>query len=196
MQVNANMITLQVQNGFYEEYVLDPEETGNVLPGAVVSIKSTEKLQADGVTTAVVSSQCQQDEIDDVETLILVENALLGKTINHKANKGEVTPLCRPVSGDRLLVRCTAGDYVDGDPLYFVQTPNGIYFSKDGDGSEIKAYALERFVVPEVVTGVPDEFAKLTPPMFIDVVDDSTTERPSSTRLNGGVVNLLRVRIA
>lgn len=192
MIVNQNTITLQVQNGFYEEYVLDPAEAGNVMPGAIVSIKSTPDMQADHVNAAVVSSQSAQAEIDDVELLVLVENALLGKSINHKANKGEVIPLCRPISGDRLLVRCVSGDYKDGDALGYKQTANGIYLAKmdDADGSEIKAYAMEAFAVP--VTSQPAN----TPPFYYDVVDDSTTERPASTVMNTGVVNLLRVRIA
>ena len=194
MKLDQHSIPLSPCNGFYEEYVLDPAETGNVLPGAMVATKAAAAVQADGITAAVVASQVPTGgDIDNIEPFIVVENALLGKSISHKAFKGEVMPLYRPVSGDRFLARAVAGNYVEGDALYFTQTANGIYFTKttgEGTGSEVKAYAAESFVIPAATN------TALTPPFFYDVVDDSTTERPSSTRMNGGVVNLLRVRFA
>lgn len=122
---------------------------------------------------------------------MVIENALLGKSINHKAYPGEVTGVYRPVSGDRFLARAVAGNYVEGDPLYYTQTNNGIYFTKVGTtGQEIKAFAAESFVIPAATNTATN------PPFFYDQVDDSTTERPSSVNMNGGYVNLLRIRIA
>lgn len=194
MKINQHTVVLNAQNGFYEEYVLDSAEAGNVMPGAIVTQKSTQTVQADGIKTAVASSQVPNGtDIDTVELFVVVENALIGKSINHKAIPGEVTPMYRPISGDRFLVRAVAGSYVSGDPLYLTQTNNGIYVTKtagNDTGNEVKAYAVESFVVPAATN------TALTPPFFYDVVDDSTTERPATTRLNGGVVNLLAVRIA
>ena len=194
MKVDQHSIPLSPCNGIYEEFVLDPAEAGNVLPGAMLTPKATETTQADGIAKAVLSSQVLTGAaIDSVELFVAVENALLGKSINHKAFKGEVTPVYRPVSGDRYLARAVAGNYAEGDALYLTQTANGLYFTKttgEGTGSEVKAYAAESFVIPAATN------TALTPPFFYDVVDDSTTERPSSTRMNGGVVNLLRVRLA
>lgn len=194
MKVNQHSITLNPCNGFYEEYVLDSSESGNVLPGAVVTQKATTAVQADGVTAAVVSSQVPTGgDIDAVELFVVTENALIGKSINHKAAAGEVTPLHRPVSGDCLLVRAVAGAYAVGDPLYLTQTTNGIYVTKtsgSGTGSAIKAYAGEAFTVLSATNTTTD------PKFYYDVIDDSTTERPATTNVAGGVVNLLRVRIA
>jgi len=220
MQVNANTIKLQVQNGFHEEYTLDPEETGMVLPGTMVSVKSTVDgdgnpiIQADGVTSAVVTSQDEQEDIDLNEVLVVVENAFLGKTMNHKSNPGEVILLVRPIEGDRLLLRCMPGDYEEGDPLYRVQTPNGIYVTKDAgaaDGSAIVAWAVEHFVVPDFLTdGDPTGvFLNRTPKFFGDVPDTSTGDGTApifrfvdargdkrEVRMNGGVFNLVRARLS
>lgn len=195
MKIDQNTICLSPHNGLYTEYVLKSTESGNVLPGALVAIASTVDVQSDGVETAVIQSQLPSGvDIDDVEPMVVIENALLGKSINHKALKGEVTPLFRPISGDRLLVRVVAGAYVDGDPLYPIVTNNGIYLTKNsaasGAGSSICAYACENFTVPATTN------TSATPPFYYDVVDDSTIERPSTTKMNGGVVNLLRVRFA
>lgn len=194
MKVDQHSILLSPCNGFYEEFTLDPQETGTVLPGAMLTQKATATVQADGINTSVLASQVTEGtDIDAVEIFIAAENALLGKSINHKANKGEVTPVYRPVSGDRYLVRAVAGNYAAGDALYLTQTNNGIYFTKTtgaGTGSDVKAYAAEAFVIPAVTN------TTLNPPFYYDVEDDSTTERPSTVRMNGGVVNLLRVRFA
>lgn len=193
MIVNQHTILATPRNGFYEEYVLDSEETGTVLPGACLTLKSTANPQADGIATAVLTSQVPSGgDIDTVEFFVVIENALLGKSINHKAYTGEVTPVYRPVSGDRFLARAVAGSYVEGDPLYLVQTANGLYFTKaaGAGGGEVKAFAAESFVVQDATN------LACNPKFYYDVVDDSTTERPSSVNMNGGVVNLLRVRIA
>ena len=193
MQVDQHRIELNPSNGFYEEYTLDTAETGQVLPGAFVTLKATEAVQAGG-NACVLSSQVPTgSDIDDVEVFIVLENALLGKSINHKAFPGEVTSVNRPVSGDRYLVRAVAGNYASGDPLYFVQTNNGIYVTKtagEGTGSEVKGYAAESFVVSATTN------TTLDPKFYYDVVDDSTSERPATVKMNGGVMNLLRVRMA
>lgn len=194
MNVDQHSILLSPCNGFYEEFTLDPQEAGSVLPGAMLTQKATTAVQADGITTSVLTSQVSTgSDIDAVEIFVAAENALIGKSINHKANKGEVTPVYRPVSGDRYLVRAVAGNYSSGDALYLVQTTNGIYFTKTSSsstGSAVKAYAAESFVISATTN------TTLNPPFYYDVVDDSTTERPSTVRMNGGVMNLLRVRFA
>lgn len=142
-------------------------------------------------------------DVDSVELLVVVENALLGKSINHLAFRGEVTPVYRPVSGDRFLVRAVPGkDYIEGQALYLVPYTSangkvgGYYFTNDktaeGAGSEIRAYAAETFSIP----ATSEAGAAFSPKIFIDEIDDSTTERPSTIKMNGGLVNLLRVRIA
>lgn len=194
MKLNQNAILLDPHNGFYEEYVLASTETATILPGTFLVMNGTEDVQGNEETAVVQSTVPEDYEIDSVETFVVLENALLSKSINHKAFPGEITPLYRPVSGDRVLVRAVTGAYVDGDPLYFVQTANGIYVTKDnsaaGAGEEIKAYACENFTIPAETN------MAAKPPIYIDAVDDSTIERPSTVRLNGAVVNLLRVRFA
>ena len=149
------------------------------------------------------------DYLDGVELHILVENALIGKSINHLFTPGEKTPVYTPVQGDRFLVRCYPGqNYKEGDALYLTDyNQNGVkgfYFTKKkptGEttesyptgaiSNEIKAYAAESFSVPSTTTLQYDPL-----PIYIDAIDDSTTERPATTPLNGALVNLLRVRIA
>lgn len=194
MKLNQNAILLDPHNGFYEEYVLNSTETGTVLPGTFLVLNGTMDVQGNEETAVVQTAIPADYEIDGVETFIVLENALLSKSINHKAFPGEITPLYRPVSGDRALVRAVTGAYTDGDPLYFVSTANGIYVTKDnsatGAGEEIKAYACENFTIPAETN------TSAKPPIYINAVDDSTIERPSTIKLNGVVVNLLRVRFA
>lgn len=192
MLINQNTILASPRNGYYEEYVLDSATTGNVMPGALLCLKGVDEVQADGVETAVLTTApADGADLASVEAFVVIENALLGKSINHKAYPGEVTGVYRPVSGDRFLARAVAGNYVEGDPLYYTQTNNGIYFTKVGTtGQEIKAFAAESFVIPAATNTATN------PPFFYDQVDDSTTERPSSVNMNGGYVNLLRIRIA
>ena len=180
----------QIEEVEEEPVETDSDETVGV--GDTVVIQPDQEIT--GEIVEVVEEEPADEMVEDsVELFVAVENALLGKSINHKAFKGEVTPVYRPVSGDRYLARAVARNYAEGDALYLTQTTNGIYFTKttgEGTGSEVKAYAAESFVIPAATN------TALTPPFFYDVVDDSTTERPSSTRMNGGVVNLLRVRFA
>jgi len=69
--------------------------------------------------------------------------------------------------------------YKIGEPVYAIQTPNGIYVSKEQEGKFI-GWAMEDFEVTQAM---------------VDLVDDSTPVRPSTINLNGAIVNLLRVRI-
>lgn len=144
------------------------------------------------------------DDLNAVEVLILVENALLGKGICALYFPGEKTPVYTPVSGDRYLGRCVPGEYTEGQPLYLCDYENevggkkvkGFYFcgssySAGAKSSEIKAFAGEDFVCPNAT----DEDRKPYP-FFLDGIDDSTTERPASIKLNGALTNLLRVRMA
>lgn len=152
-------------------------------------------------------SAIKSDDLNAVEILILVENALLGKGICALYFPGERTPVYSPVSGDRYLARCVPGTYTEGDPLYLTDYSyqvdgkqiKGYYFcGKDyqapagsAKSTEIKAFAGEDFIAPE--TSNPD---RKPYPYFRDVIDDSTTERPSTTNINGALTNLLRVRMA
>lgn len=160
------------------------------------------------VITAGKGGTATPAQLDEVEVLILVENALLGKGICALYFPGEVTPVYSPVSGDRYLGRCVPGKYTEGEPLYLCDyapdTDNqltedgysvrGFYFcGKDyvGRGNEIKAFAGEDFICP----GATNKDRKPYP-FFLDVVDDSTTERPATNNINGALTNLLRVRMA
>lgn len=147
-------------------------------------------------------------DLDAVEILILVENALLGKGIHSLYFPGERTPVYSPVSGDRYLARCVPGRYTEGEPLWLLdytggdanRVIKGYYFCnkayKEANPSvvtsnEIKAFAGEDFVCPAET----DE-NRVPYPFFLDVIDDSTTERPSTINVNGAITNLLRVRMA
>ena len=162
------------------------------------------------VITAGKGGDASQEELDEVEVLILVENALLGKGICALYFPGEKTPVYSPVSGDRYLARCVPGTYKEGDPLYLCDyTPSeggdgltkggykvrGYYFcGKDYTGTrgkEIKAFAGEDFICPDATNKDRKPY-----PFFLDVVDDSTTERPATNNINGALTNLLRVRMA
>ncbi|MDR3197960.1 MAG: hypothetical protein LBU34_08855 [Planctomycetaceae bacterium] len=199
MIIDQNTITLFSQNGYHEEYTLDPAETGLVLPGSVVAVKSVSNIQSDMVNAAVVSSQASANLADDptdaqkaaalnaAELLIVKENALVGGGINRPSIAGETIVLERAVTGDRYLVRAIVGDYKQGDLLYLTQTANGIYFTKTvGTGANaapaVRAIAAENFSITN------------------DIVDLKDESNPIGTGknevLNGSVVNLLRVRIA
>lgn len=161
------------------------------------------------VITAGKGGEASVDDLNAVEILILVENALLGKGICALYFPGEKTPVYSPVSGDRYLARCVPGTYTEGEPLYLCDyvpagdggvtedgyKVRGYYFcGKDYIGTrstEIKAFAGEDFVCPDAT----NEDRKPLP-FFLDVVDDSTTERPASRKINGALTNLLRVRMA
>jgi hypothetical protein len=196
---DQNTITLLSQNGYHEEYTLDPAETGLVLPGSIVALKSVSAIQSDMVNTAVVSSQSSANLAEDaaaavkaaalnaVEILIVKENALVGGGINRPSQAGETIVLERGVSGDRYLVRAVVGDYKQGDPLYLTQTANGIYVTKtmgedENAAPSVRAIAIENFTITS------------------DMVDLKDESNPIGTGknevLNGGLVNLLRVRIA
>jgi hypothetical protein len=196
---DQNTITLLSQNGYHEEYTLDPTETGLVLPGSIVAVKSVANIQSDMVNTAVVSSQSSANlpadasaatkaaALNAVELLIVKENALVGGGINRPSVAGETIVMERAVTGDRYLVRAIVGDYKYGDSLYLTQTANGIYVTKTiGSGANaapsVRAIAIENFNIT------------------LDIVDLKDESNPIGTGKNqvpnGGLVNLLRVRIA
>ncbi|MDR2116768.1 MAG: hypothetical protein LBP87_10365 [Planctomycetaceae bacterium] len=199
MVIDQNTILLHSQNGYHEEYTLDPAETGLVLPGSVVAVKSVSTIQSDMVNAAVVSSQASANLAGDAtdvqkaavlnaaELLIVKENALVGGGINRPSIAGETIMLERAVSGDRYLVRAVVGEYKQGEPLYLTQTANGIYFTKTvGTGANaapaVRAFALENF---SIVAGM------------VDLKDESNPIGTGRNEVrNGGLVNLLRVRIA
>ena len=168
---DQNAIVLLGKNGYHEEYTLDPSETGLVLPGSIVAVK----------TPGVVTSQAA--DLSAIEPLIVNENALLGGTINRPSRKGEVILLQRGVSGDRYLLRALPETYHIGDPVYATQTPNGIYVSKENP-DDLLPFALA------------DEEYTITPDI-VDLKDESTSDGFGPNEVpNGGIVNLLRVRLA
>ena len=170
---DQNRIELKIRRGIYEEFTLRTDNTGYCLPGTLVAMTSDEQ------THATNSVDSQADDLDAFETLVVLENALLGKTINAKSYNGERILCRRAVSGDMYLLRAVPGEYKSGNPVYATQTPNGIYVTLDPDGKFV-GWAQESFTV---TTGM------------VDLLDDSTREAPSTINLNGAIVNLLRVRI-
>ena len=170
---DQNRIELQVRNSIYEEFILRGTNTGYCLPGTIVA--TTEDSQ-EFVTNTVDS---RTFDLQAFETFVILENALLGKGINAKSFNGERILCRRAVSGDVLLIRAVTGDYRIGQPVYATQTSNGIYVTNERDGKFV-GWAQEDFTVT---------------PSMVDLVDDSTSERPSTVNLNGVIVNLLRVRI-
>ena len=159
------------------------------------------------ITAGFVGGTATADDLDAVEVLILVENALLGKGIHSLYFPGEKTPVYSPVSGDRYLARCVPDTYTEGEPLYLCDYTSaagsgtneynikGYYFCKKSytgtKSKEIKAFAGEDFICPDATNADRKPY-----PFFLDVVDDSTTERPATTNINGCITNLLRVRMA
>ncbi|MDR2170676.1 MAG: hypothetical protein LBP59_11080 [Planctomycetaceae bacterium] len=190
MIINNNTILLSSQNGSHEEYVLDPVNTGLALPGSVVTLlyKSTEEstyVSTDSAKRLPNEATTAQKNaaLDAIELLIIKENALIGASINRPSQAGETILVQRAVTGDRYLVRVVAGVYEPGDPLYLTQTTNGIYFTKVlGGAPTVRAIALEAFSVTAEI---------------VDKVDRSTTDGVGTNEVpNGGLVNLLKVRIA
>jgi hypothetical protein len=207
-------IELQVSNSPYTEYVLDPMEVGKVLPGAIVSLYSIidgtptaantnqpwggatpqqiagpPNAQADGLLPGRIQSQAGANgapTIGEIEPIIVIDNRLLGRSMNHVARPGEVIPSRRLVSGDIVLIRCVTGTYHVGQPLYLTQTPNGMYVTgtKPTGDAQLLGYAQENFVVDS---------------NMVDLIDDSNSDFPTTRGpgyyINGMLVNLLRVRI-
>jgi hypothetical protein len=168
---DQNAIVLLGKNGYHEEYTLDPAESGLVLPGSIVAVKSPR----------MVSSQTE--DLSVVEPLIVKENALIGGTINRPSRKGEVIMVQRGVSGDRYLVRAVPGSYRIGDPVYVIQTANGIYVSKENP-DDLLPFAI-----------ADEDFTFGT--NIVDLKDESTTDGFGHNEVpNGGIVNLLKVRLA
>lgn len=168
---DQNRIELQVRKGIYEEYTLRTTNTGYCLPGTLVAMTNDPQPHT-------VDSQAA--DLDGFETIVVLENALLGKTINAKSYNGESILCRRAVSGDMYLLRAVPGDYLSGNPVYAAQTPNGIYITTDSSSGKFIGWAQENFTVTSAM---------------VDLVDDSTRDTPSTTNLNGKVVNLVRVRI-
>lgn len=174
MKKDQNRIELNVRRGIYEEFALSAEDTSSyIVPGTILSMTNV------GDTDELLEIQSQTEDIQGFEPCVVLENALLGKTINAKQYAGDCMLVRRLVSGDMYLLRAVAGTYTTGEPVYATQTDNGIFVSADGEG---------RFV------GWVQENYTVTPEM-IGLIDDSTLERPSTIPMNGRLVNLLRVRI-
>jgi len=178
MQKDANRIELNVRKGVYEEFVLQASTPSNpqglCLPGSIVAMTDAEQKHI------VNTVHSEATNIEGFETIVILENALLGKGINAASYDGEQILCRRVVSGDLYLLRCVPDTYKFGQPVYATQTPNGIYVSREGEGKFI-GWAQENF--------------ECTPDM-VDLVDASTRDMPQrDPNLNGAIVNLLRVRI-
>jgi hypothetical protein len=213
---DQNRIELQVSNSPYTEYVLDPAEAGKILPGAIVSlysiidaaptplntnqpwggttsqqIQGPPNAQADGLLPGRIQSQPVANgapDIGEVEPIIVIENSIIGRSMNHVSRPGEVIPTRRLVSGDIVLIRCVEGIYRVGMPVYLVRTPNGMYVTgvRPTTGEvQLLGYAQENFVVDG---------------SMVDLIDDMTADFPTTRGpgfyINGMLVNLLRTRIA
>ena len=109
---------------------------------------------------------------------VILENSLIANSINHQ-NFANLHARCRRlVAGDKFLLRAVAGSYNYGDPLYAVQTSNGIYVTTEKSGMFI---------------GWCEETYNITEDM-VDLVD--TYEFPETKgSLRGKLVNLIAVRI-
>lgn len=181
MLKDQNRIELQVRNGIYEEFTLMADDAASLLPGAMVAMQpmSVVNLDGTGYNSDAPTVSSQATDLDGFETLIVIENALLGKGIHAKQYPGEVILARRAVDADCYLLRAVAGSYRTGQALYATQTANGIYVSPVGTGKFI---------------GWCQEFYEITPEM-VDVIDDSTRETPSTVNVNGLMANLVKVRI-
>lgn len=173
MKKDQNRIALNVRRGIYEEFHLISTDTATVVPGTLLSMKNV------GSSTEPLELSSQTSDLDGFEACVVLENGLLGTSMNHKQYAGDLMLVRRLVSGDMYLLRAVAGTYTTGMPLYATQTTNGIYVSSTGAGKFI-GWAQENYTVTGTMVGL---------------VDDSTLTQPSSTNLNGVLVNLLRVRI-
>jgi hypothetical protein len=199
MLINQNRIELMPQNGIYDEYQLDPAETGTVLPGAIVCYKNRgdindrgpnnwwenktfEAMDAVNSVWATTQAITTTFDADGVAFNVVIEDALQGKGINTPSKVGDLILVRRGVSGDRYLVRCVEGNYEYGDPLYFIQTPNGVYLTKTrGSAQQVRAICKENFNVDA---------------SMMDLTDGSPEGYPNrGSGLNGKVVNLLRVEV-
>ncbi len=116
--------------------------------------------------------------IDKFAPAVVLENSLIGHSLNHKNKQDNVSRCRRLVPGDKFLLRAVADSYVFGDPLYAIQTDNGIYVTKEEGGMFI-GWSEEEYTITEDM---------------VDVVD--TYEFPDDKgSLRGKLVNLLAVRI-
>lgn len=170
MLLNQNRIELKARHGIYEEATLI-SGTAKVLPGALLSLSED--------VYNINTCKPEAANISGFETAIVLENALLGKAIHAVQYDNEIILVRRPVSGDVYLIRAVAGEYNQGDALYATQTANGIYVSKTGEGKFI-GWSQENYTITNDM---------------VDMIDNSTRDFPSDTKVNGRLVNLLRVRI-
>lgn len=170
MKKDQNRIELKVRMGIYEEATLDSGQA-KVLPGALLDLK-------EGVYGGNIAAPIA-DNIKGFDVAIVLENALLGKAIHAVQYDNETILLRRPIEGDVYLIRAVAGTYKTGDRVYARQTQNGIYVDKNGIGKFI-GWAQENYTITDEM---------------VDVIDTSTRDLPSDRKVNGALVNLLRVRI-
>ena len=170
MKKDQNRIELKVRMGIYEEATLDAGQA-KVLPGALLDLK--EGIYGGNIAVPIA------ENIKGFDVAIVLENALLGKAIHAVQYDNETILVRRPIEGDVYLIRAVAGTYKTGDRVYARQTQNGIYVDKNGIGKFI-GWAQENFTITDEM---------------VDVIDTSTRDLPSDRKVNGALVNLLRVRI-
>ena len=218
MKLDQNRIELKVQNSIYDEgvFVLADGTTPKLFAGTLVALGlpsgvakedavSKRKYLRTPDETVLIGSSTAGDVADicAFEPAIILENALLGLSINHRSDRytrpvdvvdeltGQVTRrnehmsehllARRVVNADVYLIRAMEGDYRAGDAVYAIQTDNGIYVTKDEYRGGMRI-------------GWAQEDYEITSDMM-DLEDDSNEERPSTLNLNGKFVNLLKVRI-
>jgi len=91
MIVNLNSIRLDPCNGVYEEYPLRPNETGNVLPGAIVAVTTvtTPYHLYNGVSGTAQSTGVRQSEVDPPTNMAGVRLVPATEAQDAQGNPGE-----------------------------------------------------------------------------------------------------------
>ena len=214
---NSNTIALQPANSRYEEYMLDPAETGLAMPGTVLALgRSSDDVFAgnavvDGVYQAngnnavtrsetphgmgrgMLTSQADTNgaaPLGLISPFLVIENALLGTALNKPSIPGSVIPGYRVSDEDVFNVRCVPGSYTVGQPVFLIQTINGIYVTNEYEaGLPLFGHAEENYVVTAANTDLVDNSTHEIPPL------PQTAGGVTYLNLNGALVNLLRVRI-
>ena len=217
---NSNTIALQPANSRYEEYALDPEETGLALPGTILALgRNSDALFAgnavkDGVyqpngNNAVTRHEMQgmgrgmltsqagtkgASALGVVKPFIVTENVLLGTALNKPSIPGSVIPGYLIADEDVFNVRCVPGQYTNGQAVYLTQTPNGIYVTGTAaPGLPLLGHVEENYVVTASNTDLVDNSTHETLPLPQTV--GTGPDAVKYLNLNGVLVNLLRVRI-
>ncbi len=218
---NSNTIVLQKETSKYEEFPLDPNETGLALPGTILAIgrsgdtapignfvnkdgvykpngyNATTRSEMTGMGKGMLTTKAGTigaPTLGVVRPFIVMENVLLGTALNKPSIPGSVIP--GYVLGDNSVfnVRCVPGRYTHGQPVYLTQTANGLYATGTAVvGAPLLGYVEENYVVTAANTDLVDNSTYETPPL-----PQTAGAAPNAVQymnLNGALVNLLRVSI-